>query len=334
MKNNFDLIRLVAASLVIFGHSFYFLGLTEPIFFSWLPPGPIGVHIFFIISGYLVAQSWSRDPNALRFLARRALRIFPGLAVCVLVSVFLIGPIFTTLTVKQYFKDHATFHYLRDIALYIQYYLPGVFTTSRLPNAVDGSLWSLPVEFFMYFLLLFVNIIVRKKKWPFLIISLVSAMVCLYWAQNAKPVVFYATDMRYVFISGTFFWMGTLVHKYNLEKHLTPGRSVAAIVAMLCLSPWPAAIGAAAWVLLPVIVLGFGLSYDPFLNKLTQFGDLSYGAYIYAFPIQQILACASPNVDIISFLMLCFPITLVVAFLSWRFVEKPMLLLKPRRPPS
>ena len=133
MKNNFDLIRLVAASLVIFGHSFVFLGLTEPVFFSWLPPGPIGVHIFFIISGYLVAQSWSRDPNASRFLARRALRIFPGLAVCVLVSVFLIGPIFTTLTLKQYFRDHATFHYLRDIALYIQYYLPGVLQHHGFP---------------------------------------------------------------------------------------------------------------------------------------------------------------------------------------------------------
>ncbi len=78
-NNNLTALRWLAAMLVLYGYSFIFLGPPEPVFMQWKPLGPLGVFIFFAISGYLVAQSWARDPHVLRFLVRRVLRIFSGL---------------------------------------------------------------------------------------------------------------------------------------------------------------------------------------------------------------------------------------------------------------
>ena len=79
--NNLNFVRLFGASLVLYGHSFVFLGLPEPLFLSLQPLGALGVLIFFTISGYLITESWDRDPNLSRFIARRMLRIFPALVV-------------------------------------------------------------------------------------------------------------------------------------------------------------------------------------------------------------------------------------------------------------
>jgi len=103
--NNLTALRWLAASLVLYGHSFVFLGLPEPLFLQWVPLGPLGVYIFFAISGYLVSQSWDRDPHLFRFLQRRALRIFPGLAVCTILCVMVLGPLLTTLDLKTYFSN-------------------------------------------------------------------------------------------------------------------------------------------------------------------------------------------------------------------------------------
>src|SRR5579871_1464824 len=90
--NNFDHVRLFGALLVIYGHAYPLTGTVIP-GFAANGVATIGVKIFFSISGYLVAQSWLRDPNIVRFFTRRALRIFPALIAVVLLSTFVLGPI-------------------------------------------------------------------------------------------------------------------------------------------------------------------------------------------------------------------------------------------------
>ena len=148
--NHLDLLRLIAASLVFYSHSFALLGRPSPRFLAWIDLGALGVYIFFIVSGYLIAASWEQDPSLPRFFARRALRIFPGLWVCVLLTLFLLGPLLTTRGLPAYFTDWRTWRYLGNLGLYTSYYLPGVFETVRYPNAVNGSIWTLPIEFLMY----------------------------------------------------------------------------------------------------------------------------------------------------------------------------------------
>jgi peptidoglycan/LPS O-acetylase OafA/YrhL len=163
-RNNLDALRMIGAFLVIYGHCYALKGMPERHFLSWLPLGPLGVYIFFTISGYLVVDSWRRDPNLWRFAARRSLRIFPGLAVCVLLSAFVLGPILTPLPLRTYFTHSQVTDYLANIALDIHYSLPLVFATNPYPHIVNGSLWSLPVEFAMYVIVALVGA-VRGNRW-------------------------------------------------------------------------------------------------------------------------------------------------------------------------
>ena len=330
-RNNLNVIRLIGASLVLYGHSFVFLGLHQHLFLSWLPLGVLGVSIFFTISGYLITESFDRDPHLLRFFARRALRIFPGLIICTLLSVFILGPALTTLALKDYFKNEHTWHYLQNIALYISYYLPGVFETNKLPNAVNGSLWSLPVEFLMYIIVAIVGFL-RGNRWTFIALAVISAAITFFWAQrSSEMIVVYASDLRQVFICGTYFWFGAVFYKFNLQRYFSISTVVIAVVIMMSLESWPEALSVCAYLLLPMVVLAFGLAYSPTLNWLTRSGDYSYGIYIYAFPIQQSVIFLYPHMTLNLYLPICLAFTLICAILSWHFVESPALAFKPSK---
>lgn len=330
-RNNLDAVRFVAASLVLYGHSFVFLGLREPLFLSWLPLGPLGVFVFFAISGYLVTESWDRDPSLWRFFARRGLRIFPGLAVCIVLSILVLGPLLTTLPIRDYFANGHTSGYLRNIGLYIVYYLPGVFEHNRVPNAVNGSLWSLPVEFTMYIVVAIAGFLLNRR-WVFLLLAVISAVICYAWAwRTERMIVVYGYDLRQVFFCGTYFWVGALMCKYDVKRWFTLSNAMIAATLLLCLEPWPLVLRAAAWVLLPFAVLAFGFAFSPLLGRVMRSGDYSYGIYIYAFPIQQSIVYLWPKIDIVTYLAVCFAATLAMAVLSWHLIEKRALALKPSR---
>ena len=122
-SNQFNFLRFFAAFLVFFGHGYVLIG-SHP---NTVLTHSLGVYIFFAISGYLISMSWDKDPSLIRFFIRRSTRIFPALIVCILLSVFILGPVLTTLTIKEYFSNYATLFYLSNIFLFVSYYLPGVF---------------------------------------------------------------------------------------------------------------------------------------------------------------------------------------------------------------
>ena len=329
MPNNFDFIRLVAAFLVLYGHSFVFLGLPEPLFLSWVPLGPLGVYIFFTISGYLITESWERDPNLIRFFQRRALRIFPGLIVCVLLLIFFLGLLLTTLSWQDYFKNQYTWQYLSNIVLYITYYLPGTFATNRVPNAVNGSLWSLPAEFFMYILVAVFGCI-KVNRWFYPFFAFLLMLASYFWATKSKEMlVIYNTDLRQVVMCGVYFWVGSAFYKFKIKQYFSVSSIVMAFILLCCFEK-SSFMFVAAWILLPIIVLGFGFSYSDLLHRLVSTGDYSYGVYIYAFPIQQSVVYLYPNMSIGLYLLVCSILTMVCAFFSWHLIEKKALLLKPR----
>lgn len=244
----------------------------------------------------------------------------------------MLGPLLTTLSLREYFTNTHTWGYLQNIALHIVFYLPGVFENNHIANAVNGSLWSLPIEFLMYIILAVVGVM-RGNRWVIALLAVSSMAVCLLWAQVTEDMlVFYNSDLRQVFICGTYFWVGTCIQKFNLKSHLTLSAGMLALFTMLCLEPWTRQLSIASWVLLPIIVLTFGFAYSPWLSRLTHSGDYSYGIYIYAFPIQQTVAHLWPQIGIGAYLLICTGGTLVFAILSWHLIEARALALKPRRP--
>ena len=146
-ENNFDFARYVAASLVIISHIFPLRGdLSEPLarWAGYGTFGGIGVAIFFSISGFLTTQSWCRDPNALRFIERRAIRILPGLAGVVAFSALVLGPIFTTIPITRYLSDPVTWSYFWNVTAYdIRFFLPGVFEANPSHAGVRAFCWRL-----------------------------------------------------------------------------------------------------------------------------------------------------------------------------------------------
>lgn len=327
-SNNLNLVRLFAALLVLVGHGHIFMGQPDPSFLSWLTLGPLGVYIFFAISGYLIVESWERDPNLLRFFARRALRIFPALAVCTFASVFILGPLLTTVSLREYFDSRATWSYLQNIRLFIHFYLPGVFETNRVV-AVNGSLWSLPIEFMLYILVAFVGAICANR-WVWLSLVILFAGLTYFWAQDAKEAfVFYASDMRQLVICGTYFWAGAVFHAFNLKRFFSLSSAIVAFTALLCLEPFPQLLHTAAWLLLPFVVLSFGLAYSPSLNYPIRAGDYSYGIYIYAFPVQQTVAQHYPHMHLLTYTLLCAALTMALACASWHWIERPVMRFKP-----
>lgn len=137
-NNNFNLIRMLAATAVLMSHS-YPLALghdaVEPLS-DWigLSLGELAVITFFCVSGFFISLSRDRAGSTVDFSTARFLRIYPGLTLVLLLSAFLIGPLFTTLSASEYFRSGETYGYLtHNLTLFsMKFQLPGVFENTPL----------------------------------------------------------------------------------------------------------------------------------------------------------------------------------------------------------
>lgn len=337
--NAFDALRLFAALLVIFGHAFRLTGEAGPAF-AGANVATTGVKIFFVVSGYLVAQSWLRDPHPGRFLRRRLLRIMPGLAAVVMLTAFVLGPMITNLPASAYFADQRTWLYFANFVFYPADELPGVFTANIAPNEVNGSLWSLAPELSMYLLLPVVAVVSLTLTGAYRLFMLAAVLVTLVTllvlpAPELRQWLIYGTRVWAWFSVAPFFLIGACFAFCGWDRFLN--RWIAsALLLLLLLAPTPPLLTELLLIVsLPYIVLAFGMAPTPLGGALTRRGDFSYGLYLYAFPIQQALVATvgTPGGALGN-----FAITAMLAggcaALSWHMIEKPALRAKPARAAS
>ena len=325
-NNNLDIIRFICALLVILSHAYPLAnGSANPLSTAtggYLSFGGIAVSVFFLYGGFLIAKSTERLKKGLPYFKARCLRIFPPLWFVVIVCVFLIGPLCTTLSAGEYFTNGQTYRYLLTGTLYLQYELPGVFTQSAYMPTVNGSLWTLPVEFACYILcFILYKIGFFKKKWfPWLIPAVVAANIALPLFLNEGSVLLSA--LRPV----TLFFIGVGFYIYRDYIRLSFGLS-AIFTAIIVLST-PFGLLPLTFLLLSPYVL-FTLAYG-FRHPLAHFGkhgEFSYGIYLWAFPIQQILSiyfgCTEPLLNFAAAAVL----SILMGVVSYRLIEKPVLRL-------
>lgn len=322
--------------MIICLHGFAFTGAPFPADFTWLN-SRIFVAAFFIIGGYFLAQSWQSDPCAKRFFLKRILRIFPGLAICIFLTVFLLGPMVTQLPLETYFQSKDTYAYFKTLALYIIYYLPGVFTDNIFPIAVNGSLWTLPIEFFLYFCLVFLGLFSIPGRWIYPFLALVSAIITLWgipeFAENWSFI--YSTELKQIFICGYYFWIGATFFAFNLKQYFSLFGAIIAGILFLLSTAHELTFQFAKWIIWPYFILSLGLASSfKISNWMTRHGDFSYSIYIYAFPIQQTIAMFFPSINIIFHILMSFICVIPCALLSWKCIEQPMLRFKPKKIPS
>ena len=319
-KNNFDFFRLVAATMVLVSHQFPLSGLAEPLLLPGTSFGTIAVEIFFVISGYLIAKSWSHDPHLVHFFIKRFLRLIPALLIVTLVTVFILGPLNSTLPINEYFSNKTTWQYLSNIYLDIRYGLPGVFNHNPLPNYVNGSLWSLPLEAQWYGIVAILGL-ARVIRFPIILFSIFGYLV---WWEYQHLVITHLPGITSLWYLGIFFSAGMVLTTVTISKRIY------FTVALICLVLFALDYWFFANVIfLPMSVIYFGTQDFSLIGNWGKWGDISYGTYLFAFPVQQsvvnFLGLSTPFLALLGISLLA---TYFLAYCSWRWIESPALKLK------
>lgn len=360
--NNFHLIRLGAALLVLLAHCFHLLGRAgeEPIgrWFVWMDASVLGVATFFFVSGFLVARSWDIRKNLAAFLVARALRIAPALWLALAVTVFGLGAAVTSMPLDEYFRNGDTRQYLLlnavlyvpvwldfssagsqhlypvlDAVLYMHYRLPGVFDSNTMPG-VNGSLWTIPLEVVLY-------LILGIAGWIGLL-SPVTAGVRAYERMKLHPLLSFVLILIAALLHdrvmragaqyyslAAYFLLGVLCYRFRSMLHWKLGHAILLVAVTLAVAnTW------AGPLLLPMALAcsTLTLALHPLLRMPMTWlhrHDYSYGTYLYGFPVQQTLIALGVREPALL-LAYSVPLTLCCAAVSWHLVESPLLKRKGR----
>ena len=328
--NNFDLLRLLAAWAVLVSHSFAVLDQPEPLHQLGSTLGNVGVLIFFAVSGLLIRRSWEYDPSPRDFWIKRGLRLLPALATVGVLTAFVLGPLVTTASPSAYFSSWQTWVYPVRLVLMFPFGagLPGVFEDNPLAGAVNGPLWSLPVEVFAYAVLAVLGMLgLLRRRW--LVLSL--AVLAMAWGAVWVPLTPDAVGAAYVLAA---FALGSAA--YSFRDRIVLSWPVALGLLALCYAAGlgPTSVRVVVWTIGGVYLsYCFAYALPPIGRVVTRFGDASYGVYIWAFPVQQtIVQVGGDDMSPWAVIAIATPIVYALAQLSWHLVEAPSLRHKPRRP--
>lgn len=324
--NNFNLIRLLAALAVIYGHAGVVVGSLQPDVFLRLVGykfiGGVAVDVFFVLSGFLIAASAQSGQGVRYFVASRVLRIYPALLVCVVLSIVVLGTFYAdgfdwlSASTWRYF-------WVNGSALNTEYFLPGVFA-GRPDKAVNGSLWSIPVEVRMYVAVLVLHVLgVLARRAVFNALFLAGALLVFFQPAAFDPWLLHPSHLHMVgmFGLGVFYWVNRDSIAINTWVLLL------LLFAAACVHGTPK-FGYAYAMVLPYAL--WCAAFAPGLLWFNRVGDYSYGVYLYGWPVQQCLAASWPSMTALQNTAAAGAVALGLGVLSWRLVEQPSLRLKKR----
>jgi peptidoglycan/LPS O-acetylase OafA/YrhL len=338
--------RLILATGVILWHSWPLTGrrvtfgpVHQLLGYGW-------VDGFFAISGFLITWSWFRRPRIRDYFVARGLRVLPGLWACLIITAFVIAPIAVAIqggSAAKLLLSRAPFEYVLENSA-VLVLKQGIGDTPRgVPwfGSWDGSLWTLFWEVLCYVAIAGFGIAgLLHRRW---FIPALFALV-LYWSANLPPEIDVELQGAGQHIDAAaarlltevaaarfaaMFLAGALVYRF---RSIIPARwslvALCAVIVVLAAALLPNYRLVAAIPLAYAIIVSGALIHNEHLRLRT---DLSYGVYIYAFPMQQLLViCGLVFLNPIVFAIIAAIATLPLAALSWYLVEKPAVSLKSR----
>jgi len=336
-RDNILQLRLLAALMVILGHSYGLIGGQQTAYdpvhriLPYTYTHLVGVMMFFMISGFLITLSWLRRPDAWRFARARVLRLWPALIVCVVAWAFVLGPLLTNLSLHDYFlagDKYGTAHgyVLNTVSLVkVISYLPGLFVDVPAPRNVNNSLWTIPIEATLYVCIGIAGVL-RLFRFP--------------WLMSAAVVVFFAVFLLWPMYRGTYSWAGLAGMGFALagffgagtiacllRRYVPISTGLLVVIAAACLY-MRTSIHAMQFIWLAVGYFVLWFAYVPRIPAIPRGLDLSYGTYLWAFPVQQVVLQFSHTPNPWVLFALATPVVLLIATASWLWVEKPALRLK------
>ena len=334
--NNFTLLRLSAAMTVLFAHSIAVLGLPpeREFFFNRVgfSLGEMGLDMLFVTSGFLVTASLVSRQDLIGYLWARALRVYPGMWVMLVLTVFVLAPALTTLPLADYFTSPKTWEYFRKCATLIsgvRYSLPGVFESVPLKNEFNGSLWTMPVEVRMYlylaaiWLALAVTPALRLKVMRFILPLSACALLAILLRGRLTSGSVNGANIR-VFM----FLYGSSLYLWRDRMPMSPALLVGLLAGLVLASFDRTVFFVAYAVSLAPLVLHLAYVPGGRIRSFNDWGDYSYGVYIYAFPIQQTLAYLFPDMSLGAMMASSALVSIAIAIPSWKLIEERALAKK------
>ncbi len=324
MRNNsFDLIRHLAALMVLVSHHFALSGLEEPGIAGYNSLGGIAVTAFFSISGLLISQSFFNSRSFADYLGKRVVRIFPALILCAFVMTYLAGAVFADGYVTSF---GALADFLR-ISVFGRANIEPITQGFILSESFNGSLWTLKIEFGFYLLLALALGMYRRALMPWVLLTVFA--VATYALGNHVPGAL-AQKLAVYSAAGIAFFAGAVI-AFN-QQYLSDRRvlEIALVTAagLIFFSVGTPLASVLATLGVCLATLSLGLLYVD--KTIRRRFDISYGMYLYAFPVQQLIINKTSLTFIPSMLMSAL-IVIVLATVSWRLVEQPALQFVHRR---
>ena len=335
-RNGFGLLRLVLASSVILQHSLALTGHIDDTFIGWWHPASIGdlaVGGFFAVSGYLLFASAQRHPTR-QYLSLRAHRLFPGYWASLVAVAFVAAPLAALLGAGTYklVGSNSAISYvgLNSTLVVLQHGIGDLLATNPWPTALNGSLWSLAPEFCCYLILL-VTVVLARRSRVRVEIWLGAVLVGCFLVMSLARVALHSgigDALGLLAGLGLSFFTGSLIqHRGWLT---TPSRRTTTL-AILALA---VVVAVGLWAPFGPIVLAVALVSvgrhvrSGWAARVDERRDLSYGVYLYHFPVIQLLVAAGVvPLTVSGALTVLAPVTfllvLPLATASWYLVEKP-----------
>jgi peptidoglycan/LPS O-acetylase OafA/YrhL len=335
-RDNILLLRLGAALLVVLGHSYVLTGDLEaagdPVH-RLLPRTHahlVGVALFFTISGFLITLSWQRRPDLARFLRARVLRLWPALVTVLALTAFVLGPALSALAPREYFASaeggsSAFGYFLGNLGLFdLRQTLPGVFASNPIPRVVNGSLWTIPYEAAMYLCVATAGAVglLRFPRLASVLVAAAIVVVVLWPTYGGGP---YPRNLALLGLQlGACFGAGAIA--CLMKRHVPVSSAIMLVLAIIALVA-----RATPLMWLAVIYFVFWFAYVPKLPPIPRGLDLSYGTYLWAFPVQQAIVALANVTAPLALFAIATPVVLAIAVASWLCIERPALRLKDSR---
>jgi len=323
--NNFNLLRVIAATAVMFSHSWPMVlgtGAPEPLErATGYTLGTCAVFVFFAVSGFFIAKSFDQRSSVPDFCVARIARLYPALLTVLVLTMVILGLGFSSLSPAEFFsrKDAWTYVPLNLTLRFSQEALPGIFTHNPYGNGINGSLWTLFYEVSCYAMVIVVGLLGMLKPRLFAVFLLVflGAQIYLRFGNPGEvPNNFVRLSVPFVTGMTCYAWRTRVPLSIFMVAALA-AVTIASRSGWFYYMAFPIALGYAS--------LWAGLADCPPARRYNRVGDYSYGIYIYAFPVQQAVVAIVGPVSPWLLCLIAFPIILGFAILSWTIVESPAL---------
>ncbi len=329
--NLFTPMRMFFALGVLLGHSYVVnLGIDqpEPLSLFGMTISYVAVNGFFILSGLLITRSIDRNPDYIRFFSARALRLFPAMILMAILASFVVGPLVSSATPREYFSDPLVWRYILDVISFgdTSGGPPEIFFNNPAPFEWSASLWTLRYEAIAYVgTAILAAIGISRSRTAMLALFVLSVSLFLFVRLDwvALPDAF-----LHLTRFATTYLLGAVLYCYRDQVRLSWLLGIAITGIALLFGPVMAPFEIMLNFVLAAILLLAGFAKIPGRLAISKMPDASYGVYIWQWPVMQTLWHFDIARDPYSTMLIAIPITILIGLLSWYAVEKPILALK------